>query len=69
MMIFKIRNYEEIKNVEKHLNKEIILDFKESDFIVKRKVIEYLIGLTNLNYSLKKINKYQIIVQGVNYDN
>lgn len=69
MIILKIRNYEDIKNVEKHLNQEMILDFKESNFIVKRKVIEYLIGLTSLNYSLKKINKYQIIVKGVNYDN
>ncbi len=65
MIILKIKNYEDIRNVEKYFNQDFIVDFKECNNNIRKRVIDFLAGFVYLERGLKKINKDQIVVKGV----
>ena len=57
LKVVSIMYYEELAEVTKHF-KNFIIDLKHlnnRDFI---RVIDFLTGLTNINGSMKRINKY-----------
>ena len=65
MKSLKILKYEDLEKVNQYVGEEFIINLEECNNDLRRRIIDFLVGLTCLNGRLEKINKDQFLLKGI----